>query len=127
VVVYLTVEQAGSLAEDLRALHPAHYWIVDYFAPQIFKYRRRMTKGKMKNAPFQFNPPDWFQFFESHGWHCKELRYLAEEGERLHRPVQLSRFLKTLVAIRKLVLSPEKVNAFRRFTGYALLEKKSSN
>ena len=39
--------------------------------------------GKMRNAPFQFLPEDWFGFFSAHGWRCKELRYLPEEAERL--------------------------------------------
>lgn len=124
-VPYLTVEQAGSLADDLHGLEPACYWISDYFVPAIFKYRRRMMKDKMKNAPFRFNPPDWFAFFETHGWRCKEMRYLAEEGKRVKRPIQLSLFLKALVGIRGLFTPAERRQAFRRFAGYALLERAS--
>jgi methyltransferase (TIGR00027 family) len=123
VIPYLTVEQAASLADDLHALQPVFYWIVDYFAPQIMKYRQRMSKRKLKNAPFQFHPPDWFGFFAKHGWRCKEIRYLAEEGERLKRPVQLSRFIKLVLAIRRPFVSAEKRAAFRKFAGYVLLER----
>jgi methyltransferase (TIGR00027 family) len=122
-IPYLTVEQAGSLADDLHTLEPAFYWIVDYFAPQLLKYRQRISKRKLKNAPFQFHPTDWFGFFAKHGWRCKEIRYLAEEGDRLNRPAQLSRFIKVVLAIRKPFVSAEKRAAYRKFAGYVLLER----
>jgi methyltransferase (TIGR00027 family) len=123
VIPYLSVEQAGSLADDLHKLNSAYYWITDYFAPQIFKYRKRMMRGKLQNAPFQFNPPDWQGFFATHGWRAKEIRYLAEEGERLKRPLQLPPILKTLFVLRGLLSSAQKRAEYRRFAGYALLER----
>jgi hypothetical protein len=113
------------LADDLHALQPAFYWIVDYFAPQMLKYRQHMSRRKLKNAPFQFHPPDWFAFFKQHGWRCKEIRYLAEEGERLNRPVQLSRLVKLILAIRTPFVSAGKRAAYRKFAGYVLLERGS--
>jgi methyltransferase (TIGR00027 family) len=123
VVPYLTVEQVASLADDLYALEPACYWIVDYFSPQMFKYRKRMSKGKLRNAPFKFDPPDWFGFFEKHRWRCKQMRYLIEEGERLNRPMKLSPLVKLILAIRAPFVSAERRTAFRQFAGYVLLER----
>jgi hypothetical protein len=34
--------------------------------------------------------PSWETFFTEHGWRIKEIRFLGEESERLHRPVPLS-------------------------------------
>ncbi len=122
VVPYLSVEAAASLADDLRALDHASYWVVDYVAPQVFKYRQRLMAGRMRNAPFKFQPDDWFGFFAEHGWRCKEIRYLAEEADRLNRPFPLPLSAKLIWGIRALFASNEQRRAFRKFAGYALLE-----
>ena len=59
VIPYLTEEAVGSLADDLRALKSARWWIVDYFSPQVLRMRARRMKHKMQNAPFKFTPDDW--------------------------------------------------------------------
>lgn len=41
VVPYLSLEEAGSLADDLRTLDRARYWIVEYISPLNNKYRGR--------------------------------------------------------------------------------------
>ncbi|HWO32355.1 MAG TPA: SAM-dependent methyltransferase [Candidatus Acidoferrum sp.] len=123
VVSYLSVEEVGSLADDLKTLDHACYWIVEYFSPELTKFRRRRSvRRRMQNAPFKFTPNDWFGFFAEHGWRPKEIRYLAEEAERLHRPIQLPVFLKVTVKIRTLFASNEQRAAFKRFQGYVMLE-----
>ncbi len=122
VVPYLSVEEVGSLADDLKALEHACYWIVDYFSTWVIKYRQRLVGKKMQNAPFKFNPENWFEFFAEHGWHCKETRYLSEEAERLHRPMQLPLLSKVILSIRVGLASKERQAAFKRSAGYAMLE-----
>jgi methyltransferase (TIGR00027 family) len=122
VVPYLSVEDVGPLADDLKGLDRACYWVVDYFSPEVLKYRQRLMRRKMENAPFKFKPENWFGFFEQHGWHSREIRYLAEEGDRLQRPIQLSLFLKLVFRIRRLVASTERRAAFKRYAGYVLFE-----
>lgn len=127
VVSYLSVEEVGSLADDLRNLGHARYWIVEYFSPEAIKYRRRRSVGRrMQNAPFKFTPKDCLGFFGEHGWHPKEIRYLPEEAERLHRPIQLPVFLKAMVTIRTLFASDEKRAGFKRFQGYLMLEPRTT-
>ncbi len=53
VVPYLSNEEAASLADDLKALEHASYWIIDYFSRAVFKNRPRMMGNKMRNAPFK--------------------------------------------------------------------------
>lgn len=90
VVPYLSVEEAASLADDLRQLGSVRYWVVDYFSPEATKYRRRKGMDrKMQNAPFRFEPGDWHGFFREHGWQAGEGRYLMEESERLGRPMPI--------------------------------------
>ena len=123
VVPYLSLEEAASLAGDLRAVDHAHYWIVEYVSPQASKYRSRGRMSRMmQNAPFKFAPPNWFAFFEAHGWRSREIRYLVEEGDRLHRPIQLPPFLRLIFHIRGIFASKEQRAAFRKFQGYAMLE-----
>jgi methyltransferase (TIGR00027 family) len=123
VVPYLSVEQAGSLAGDLRAMQHVRYWLVDYFSAQAIRFRTHSgMKRSMQNAPFRFAPADWFGFFRQHGWQAKEIRYLAEEAERLQRPIPLPRPLIAMLRLWKLFLSPQPWDAMRHFAGYVLLE-----
>ena len=64
VVPYLTVEQAGGLADDLRRMKSARSWIIDYFSPETMRRRQRWGRARyLRNAPFRFDPADWFGFF----------------------------------------------------------------
>jgi hypothetical protein len=72
----------------------------------------------MKNAPFRFDPGDWFSFFEKHGWKAAQVRYLVEEGERLNRPIPLPGLLRLWWKMSRLVRSPERIQGFRRSAGY---------
>lgn len=118
VVPYLTNDEVAALAEDLNGLKSARYWIVDYFSPALLDFRRRNRFARrMRNAPFQFRPDDWFQFFAQHGWRRIELRYLVDEAARLKRPMRVP----LLMRVMALFISKERRKAFREF-GYALLE-----
>jgi len=121
VIPYLTTDAVGALADDLRALRSTHWWIVDYFAPQVLKMRARRMKQKMQNAPFKFDPGDWFGFFQAHGWHCAEMRYLADESDRLRRKMPLPLMALAYFALRRL-LRPRERGAMRKYAGYGLLE-----
>jgi len=124
VISYLSVEEVGSLADDLKALDRVRYWIADYFSPQVIKFRRRWTgiEKKMRNAPFKFTPKDWFGFFREHGWYAREIRYLPEEGERLRRPIQFPLAWKLILKARGMFATRERRTAFRNFSGYVLFE-----
>jgi methyltransferase (TIGR00027 family) len=123
VVPYLTEEEAGALADDLRSLDRLAGWVVDYFSADANKFRRRsgMTKA-MRNAPFKFTPDDPFAFFAAHRWRVGEIRYLADEGDRLNRPMPVNPVLKVLVGFLSRLAPPERRNSYRRFAGYMLLE-----
>ncbi|MGB7496789.1 MAG: SAM-dependent methyltransferase [Candidatus Acidiferrum sp.] len=123
VIPYLGVEEVGSLADELKAEPPVCYWILEYLSPQVLKFREKSGVGRMiRNAPFKFKPNDWFGFFGEHGWKVRQMRYFAEEGERLKRPPRLPWRLKVLIGVRKLFASRKTWEAFRKAAGYALLE-----
>jgi methyltransferase (TIGR00027 family) len=122
-VPYLSVEEAGSLADDLKSMAHVRYWIADYLSPLVIKFRQRGgIAKKTKNAPFKFKPTDWFAFFREHGWQPKEIRYLVEEGDRLNRRAQIPLSMKALMKFRMLLASKSGREAIRKAAGYALLE-----
>ncbi len=123
VVPYLSAEEAGSLAADLKAMRHISYWIVDYLSPEAIKFRAtgRLTR-KTKNAPFKFKPADWSTFFREHGWCAKEMRYLSEEGDRRKRPARVPLFLKAVMLFRMIFASKQRRAQFKKLAGYALME-----
>lgn len=121
VVPYLSVEEAADLAADLRAQPNFRAWAIDYFSPQVAKYRNRPAiKKKMENAPFRFEPKDYFVFFREHSWQAKEEQYFLEVGTALHRPLPLPLAMRVMGALRAPFLSRERKEAFHRFAGYVL-------
>jgi methyltransferase (TIGR00027 family) len=123
VIPYLTEEQAGALADDLRALKHLAGWIVDYTSPKAVEYRNRLGMERaMQNAPFHFAPPDPFAFWQARGWRVKTIRYLEEEGQRLGRPAPLPFAARAAIALFGWLAPKERREALRRFSGYMVLE-----
>jgi methyltransferase (TIGR00027 family) len=122
-IPYLNVEDVGVLADDLRAIQHIALWIADYISPEVMRFRDRGGISKRtKNAPFKFKPADWFGFFREHGWQAKEIRYLAEEGERLKRRPRFPLGLRIAIRVRRLLASKERRARFKKVAGYVLLE-----
>lgn len=123
VVPYLENDAVASLADDLSSLEHARFWVLDYFSAQVMKIRQRGRVGRsMENAPFKFAPDDWFAFFEQHGWRTKEMRYLSDESDKVGRPFPMPFRYRVIAALTLPWMSPERRDAMRKFTGYALLE-----
>lgn len=123
VIPYLSVRDAGELADNLHRLTHVRHWIVDYFSAQAIRMRKRSSMGRvMRNSPFRFEPADWFGFFREHGWHPAEIRYLAEEGEKFGRGIPVSGVLKALMVARYLLATRAQREQMRRFAGYVLLK-----
>lgn len=122
VVPYLTAEDAGTLADDLRGCACFRQWIVDYFSPAMMKYYdRTAVKRGMQHAPWRFRPRDYDAFFATHGWTRRETRYLAIEAERLRRPAPLPRLLRWSIRFAWLFAPQEKRDALKKTAGYVLL------
>jgi methyltransferase (TIGR00027 family) len=128
VVPYLDLDQAGALADDLRALPDLDGWIVDYVSPEALAYRSRKGLDRhMSQAPFKFRPADWGAFFASHGWDCGEMRYLAVMGKRLGRRAPLPWMARAIINITRAFASRQTRDRLSRFAGYALLVPKRSD
>jgi methyltransferase (TIGR00027 family) len=87
VIGALSVDEAGGLADDLRARPGCQWWVSDYLSPRLLAaYQKHQP---YRHVPVRFDPPSWEGFFTHHGWRVREIRYLGEESRRLHRPVPL--------------------------------------
>ena len=60
VIPYLTNQDVADVADDLRQIEKIGFWITDYFSPEAIRFGEKMRARFMRNAPFQFNPKDWF-------------------------------------------------------------------
>jgi hypothetical protein len=76
----------------------------------------------MKNAPFLFEPKDYFGFFAGFGWRPRETRYLALEADRLNRPPAFPVKVKLLTRAIGMFMSRERREAMKKYTGYVLFE-----
>jgi predicted O-methyltransferase YrrM len=120
---YLTNDQVGSLADDLRAMSSARGWIIDHVSKEGQAYRERAgVSRQMGNAQFRFHPEDWFGFFAHHGWYSREVKYLPLEGRRLGRRAPLPRRYRIISALTRPFASQEARRRLGRFSGYVLLE-----
>jgi methyltransferase (TIGR00027 family) len=90
VVVYLTSEQAASLAKSLHAIPSFRYWIMDYRQGSLRnnRYMRKLQKI-VKNTPFRFTEKYPLQFFDRLGWTVNENVPMLEEANRLGRKFSL--------------------------------------
>ena len=128
VVPYLDEEAVASLADDLRAMQHARHWVLDYFSPEVVKYRGRNGMHRhMQNAPFKFAPEDWQGFFERHGWRQTEMRYYMEEAQRLKRQLELPWLMRAIFRARGIFISKARREAFMKMAGYVMMEPKSAD
>jgi len=124
VTPYLTEDDVAVLADDLRGLDKVRGWVIDYFSPKALNYGRKLRARFMRAAPFLFQPKDWFGFFEEHGWHAEDVRYLGDEAEQLHRPMPLPPLMKGWLKLVSVFVSRERWRAMQRHVAYVLLVPK---
>jgi methyltransferase (TIGR00027 family) len=126
VIPYLSNDEVAALASELRQIEQVRFFVVDYYSPEALRYRHRKIRINrlMKNAPFRFEPEDWFQFFDSVGWRPREVRYIADEADRLNRPVPWPWAQRMLIKIGMLFVGAKRKQAIRKFAAYVLLEPK---
>ncbi|HTW74153.1 MAG TPA: SAM-dependent methyltransferase [Steroidobacteraceae bacterium] len=125
VIPYLTAEDVGRLAEDLRAQPSCRRWIAEYLSPRVMGYRRRAmraTRVWMRNAPFLFDPQDFFGFFRAYGWRPRVVRSMWEEAQRLGRRPQLPWFVRAAIRLRRVLLSRRARERLSRGLAYVLFE-----
>lgn len=78
----------------------------------------------MENAPFLFEPEDYFGFFSRIGWKPKEAQYFATEAERLRRPAPFPLVTRVVMRILGFFASPERRREMKQYAGFVLFERK---
>jgi methyltransferase (TIGR00027 family) len=124
VTPYLTEDDVAALADDLRRMDKLRGWIIDYFSPEAIKFSSKIRTRFMQAAPFRFEPKDWFAFFGQHGWEVKKITYVADEAERLNRPMPIPPLMRAWYGLVRLFVSRGRREAMRRYVAYALLVPK---
>jgi methyltransferase (TIGR00027 family) len=124
VIPYLSNAEVAKLADDLRSQPSFRHWIVDYFSSEAVRLRKRASVQRhMQNAPFLFEPDDYFGFFAERGWRVGAIRFISDEGKRLNRPIPIPILGMALFAMLSLFMSKARRDAQRKFAAYVILEK----
>ena len=117
-IIYLTAEEAGALADDLAAAPGFRRWALDLVSPGLLKMLRKKMGADLDRAgaPLKFGPPEGPGFFAPHGWRPVEVASLAKTADRLGL---LSLWMRILAKL------PESSGAqgSRPWGGVCLLEK----
>lgn len=119
-LIYLTAEEVGALAEDLSRQASFHRWLIDLASPRLLgimqrQWGRELEKG---NAPFKFAPPEGTDFFRSFGWREAEFRSSLEEAHRLNREMKMMWLWRLIGQIS----GSKRQTDMRRMSGIVLLE-----
>jgi methyltransferase (TIGR00027 family) len=120
-LIYLTPEEAGSLAADLAAPPSFRRWIIDLASPGLLRMLQDAMNRQLSaaGAPLKFGPAEGPGFFEPYGWKPLEVRSILKTAARLRR---LS------FGLRLAALLPESKGrqGSRPWSGICLLQKISS-
>lgn len=120
-LIYLDETSVAALARDLAAQPAAKLWLFDLAHPKLLEWMAPRW-GKVVaegGAPFRFAPENNTAFFEPFGWREREYRNSLFEAIRLKRTMPFF----WLYAIRGLFMSAKTKAIYKRFSGYALLER----
>ena len=86
-LIYLTPDEAGSLAADLAAPPSFRRWIIDLASPGLLRMLQDGMNRQLSaaGAPLKFGPAEGPGFFEPYGWKPLEVRSILKTAARLRR------------------------------------------
>lgn len=86
-IIYLTADEVGSLAQDLAAPPSFQRWILDLASPGLLRMLQRKMGRELSQAgaPFKFGPKEGPEFFMRYGWKPIDVRSLLKTAARLKR------------------------------------------
>jgi methyltransferase (TIGR00027 family) len=120
-IIYLTSEEVGGLAEDLARQSSFKYWLLDLASPGLLKMMQKKMGQPLAqaSAPLKFAPPEGPEFFKAHGWRTREVRSMFRTAGSLKRlPLMLSFFYR--------LQKSDAFQANRPWSGACLLENVST-
>lgn len=86
-VIYLTAEQVGALAEDLARPRAFQRWLLDIASPGLLRMLQKNTGTQFDASvpTLKFAPPEGPRFFVRHGWEPLEVRTPIKAAARHKR------------------------------------------
>jgi len=87
-IVYLSDQEAVSLAEDLARTPAFHRWALDMVSPALLKMMRKsvgLRDLQQAVAPLKFAPKEGPAFFERHGWTLVDVQSMLHTAAMLKR------------------------------------------
>lgn len=86
-LIYLTSDEAGTLAADLAAPPSFRRWIIDLASPGLLRMLQEGMNQQLSQAgaPLKFGPAEGPGFFEPHGWKPLDVRSILKTAARLGR------------------------------------------
>lgn len=120
-IIYLTTEAVGALAEDLARQSSFKHWLLDLASPGLLKMMQKKMGQPLAqaSAPLKFAPAEGPEFFKAHGWQTREVRSMFHTAGGLKRlPLMLSFFYR--------LQKSDAFQANRPWSGACLLENVSS-
>ena len=116
-LVYLTEEEVGALAQDLAAPRAFQHWIIDLASPALLRMLAKKMSAPLDQAgvPLKFAPQQGPDFLTRYGWKPQDVRSVIHAAAKLDR---LSFFLRLIAKI-----SSPRFQAKRPWSGVCLLTK----
>jgi methyltransferase (TIGR00027 family) len=86
-LIYLTAEEVGALAEDLARPDSFQGWVFDLASPGLLRMLERQWQQQLEkaSAPLKFAPGEGPLFFTRHGWKPIDVRSILKTAARLGR------------------------------------------
>ncbi len=86
-IIYLTTEEVGALAQDLAAPPGFQRWALDIASPGLLRLLRKNMGQQLDRAgaPLKFGPPEGPEFFVPYGWKPIDVRNPLKTAARFKR------------------------------------------
>jgi methyltransferase (TIGR00027 family) len=86
-IIYLTAEEVGALAQDLAAPPSFQRWTLDIASPGLLRLLRKNMGQQLDRAgaPLKFGPPEGPEFFVPYGWKPIDVRNPLKTAARFKR------------------------------------------
>jgi methyltransferase (TIGR00027 family) len=99
-LIYLSREEVGALAQDLAQPASFQSWVLDLASPGLLQRMQQAMGAKLNQggAAMKFGPEEGPDFFTSYGWKPVEVRALLKTAARLKRLPLLLRLMALLPA-----------------------------
>ena len=97
-LIYMTPDEVGALAQDLAAQPGFRRWVLDMVSPGLLRMMQKRMGAQLSraSAPFKFGPEEGPGFFIPFSWRPADVRSIARTAVRQRRApllVRLTSFL----------------------------------